>query len=97
MSAETLSSTVKILDPHGMHMRPADLFVRTARKFPQCKVELVKDGQRVDGTSILEIMTLAVMYGSEVTIEVTGPDASAAMEALVQAVERGFNDPKPTA
>lgn len=96
MSQAPLSRQVRITDPHGMHMRPADIFVRTARRF-ECSVHLIKDGNRVDGTSILEIMTLAVHQGSELTIETCGKDAAAALDALAELIERGFSDNKAAA
>lgn len=99
MGEQILTKTVTVNDPHGMHMRPADLFVRKARSF-RCKITLVKDGNRVDGTSILDIMTLAVVYGSQLTIEACGQDADQALEALGQLIESGFSElhadpPKP--
>lgn len=99
MGENTRSITVTVNDPHGMHMRPADLFVRKARGF-RCKITLIKDGNRVDGTSILDIMTLAVSFGSQLTIEACGQDADQALEVLGQLIESGFpelQEPKPDA
>jgi phosphotransferase system HPr (HPr) family protein len=87
MSEVVVTRLVVINDPHGMHMRPADLFSRTARGF-NCKVWLNKDGYKVDGTSILDIMTLAVVHKSELTIECVGPDAEKAIEVLAEVIQR---------
>ena len=50
------------------------------------------DRQRVDGKSLLSILTLGVQQGSEITIEAVGHDAEAALEALVRLIERGFGN-----
>jgi phosphocarrier protein len=93
--SEIVTRVVTINDPHGMHMRPADLFARTARGF-NCKVYLVKEGYKVDGTSILDIMTLAVVHKSELTIECHGPEAAKAIEVLAEVIQRVPKpDPEP--
>lgn len=70
-------------------MRPAYMFAETATKFGS-SVEVVKDETRIDGKSVLSILTLGAAQGSEVQIEATGDDAQAAVDALVQLVESGF-------
>lgn len=70
-------------------MRPAYMFAETAAKFGS-SVEVVKDETRIDGKSVLSILTLGAAQGSEVQIEATGEDAQTAVDALVQLVESGF-------
>lgn len=70
-------------------MRPAYMFAETAAKFGS-SIELVKDETRIDGKSVLSILTLGAAQGSEVQIEATGEDSQAAVAALVQLVESGF-------
>lgn len=70
-------------------MRPAYMFAETAAKFGS-SVEVVKDETRIDGKSVLSILTLGAAQGSEVQIEATGQDAEAAVKALVHLVESGF-------
>ena len=89
MCEKIVASTVTVNNEQGLHLRPADLFVRRANEF-ECAVALEKDGNRVDGKSILEIVTLGAECGSQVRITTHGPDAEEAMEALVELVERGF-------
>jgi phosphocarrier protein HPr len=76
-------------DPVGLHLRPAQLFVQLANRFP-CEIEVVRDTLRVDGKSILHMMTLAAEPGTELVIEAGGPDAQAAVEALARFVENDF-------
>ncbi len=77
MNGETLRSTVTITNPNGFHMRPATLFSQLASQF-QSMVTVWKGNQRINGKSPLELMLLAAELGTELTLEVTGPDAGAA-------------------
>jgi phosphocarrier protein len=65
----------------GLHARPAASFVRASEQFSS-EVRLVKDGMRVNGKSILAILTLAAERGSEVVLEVDGEDEHEAMALL---------------
>lgn len=70
-------------------MRPAYLFVSTAAKF-ESKIEVVKDDIRIDGKSVLDILTLGATQGTQVTLEATGSDAEEAIAALEDLVASGF-------
>jgi phosphotransferase system HPr (HPr) family protein len=91
MGEQTVSRRVVVTNPQGLHARPADLFVKTASRFA-AKVEVVKGHERVDGKSILAILTLASVQGTELVIEATGQDAQAAVDALAQLVAQNFSD-----
>jgi phosphocarrier protein len=67
------------------------MFARTASRFSS-SIEVVKGGERVDGKSILSILTLVAEQGTELSIEANGPDAQDALRALVELVERGFEE-----
>ncbi len=71
----------------GLHARPAADFVRLAEKY-ESKVRLAKDGMWVNGKSILAILTLAAEQGTELVVEVTGPDEQEAFEALKARLEQ---------
>ncbi|MBM3953312.1 MAG: HPr family phosphocarrier protein [Planctomycetes bacterium] len=75
----------------GLHLRPADMLAREARRW-RSRVEVIANRQRVDGKSILDVMTLAVESGSRVAIEVTGPDASEALDAIGGLFARNFDE-----
>ncbi len=83
--------TVTIINRQGLHVRPADMFVKRAIGF-QSKIEVVKGNERVDGKSILAILMLAADAGTELRLEATGPDAEAALDALVELVSQKFNE-----
>ncbi len=62
-------------------MRPAYLFAETAAKFDS-KIELIKDDIRIDGKSVLSILTLGATQGTSVSVEATGTDAVDAIKTL---------------
>ena len=83
---------VVVNNPQGLHARPADLFVKTASRFAS-RVNVNKiDGEVVDGKSILSILTLAAVQGTELVIQADGLDAEAAADALVVLFEDDFAD-----
>ncbi|MFM8733743.1 MAG: HPr family phosphocarrier protein [Pirellulales bacterium] len=88
---ETVSREVVVANTQGLHARPADLLAREARKW-QSRIELVSDAQRVDGKSILDLLTLAAEAGTRLVVEATGPDARQALEAIGSLFERRFNE-----
>lgn len=65
------------------------MFARLASRF-EARIDLIKDGQRVNGKSILDILMLAATWGTNLTIEASGGDAAEAVEALAGLVERTF-------
>jgi phosphotransferase system HPr (HPr) family protein len=89
MSESTVSRKVVVTNPQGLHARPADQFVKLASRFAS-RVELVKGHERVDGKSILSLLTLAATEGTQLSIEVTGSDAEQALEALADLVAHNF-------
>lgn len=91
MSGTTLARHVKVSTPHGLHARPADLIVRLASKF-QSRVELLYGDRRVDGKSILDILTLGAASGTTLAIEATGEDAELALEAISKLIESDFSE-----
>lgn len=70
----------------GLHARPASSFVQLAERFLS-EIRLVKDGMRVNGKSILAILTLAASKGSVVGLEVYGVDEREAFESLRRKLE----------
>jgi phosphocarrier protein HPr len=76
----------------GLHARPAALFVQTAARFKDTRVEVVKNGTARDAKSILSVLTLGVGQGTEITVRAEGPQAEAAVAALADLVERDFDE-----
>jgi len=74
-------------------MRPAYLLAETAAMF-QSDIELVKDDIRVDGKSVLGILTLGAAQGTKVLVEAAGVDAGDAIKKLKTLLESGFPSAK---
>lgn len=89
MSGQIHSATVTVVNPQGLHMRPAYLFAETAARF-QSQIEVIKDDLRIDGKSVLSILTLAATAGTTLELVGRGPDAFDAVEALAGLVRSGF-------
>jgi len=92
MSGESLRLSVTITNPQGLHMRPLQAFVETAGRF-QSSVFVTRDGgERVNGKSLLNLLTMAAEEGTVVHLEVSGPDCKEALDALVEALNRTYSD-----
>ena len=78
-----------IVNPEGLHARPAARIVRLANSFA-AEIELAKDGLDVNGKSIMGVMMLAAEEGSTIKVRAEGPDADQAIEALKQLVAGKF-------
>jgi phosphocarrier protein len=81
----------KIVNPLGMHARPAAEFVKVASRF-KAKVDVQRDSLSVNGKSIMGVMMLAAEQGSSLRIRAEGADAEAALDALCALVAAGFNE-----
>jgi len=76
-----IKETITILNENGLHALPASRFVKLAEKFTS-KVEIIKDGIKVSGKSIMGILTLASEKGAKVTLICNGKDEKEAFNAL---------------
>ena len=83
--------TIPIENKTGIHARPASIFVQTATKF-KSKVQLQAKGKTVDAKSILMIMSMGLVKGTEITIVADGPDEAEAVKALKDLVASKFGE-----
>ncbi len=70
-----------IKNDHGLHARPAALFVQTAAKF-KSNVDIESHGKRVNGKSILSILSLGLNKNDLIKLIVSGPDDKTAFDQL---------------
>lgn len=82
---------VEIVNRLGLHMRPAEKFVRLALQY-QAEVRVVHNGNEYNGKSILDLTSLAAECGTRLEVEARGADAEAAVEALVGLVSARFHE-----
>ena len=84
-------ATTTIENKTGIHARPASLFVQTASKF-KSKVQIKAKGKTVDAKSILMIMSMGLVKGTEITISADGEDEKEAVNTLKDLVDAKFNE-----
>ena len=85
---ERLESEIVVNNPHGLHVRPAAVFVQIANKFDSV-VQLESNGELVEGKSIIAILSLGVNKGATVKLVVDGLDANEAFDELKNFLEKG--------
>ena len=86
-----IQKEVTILNKLGLHARPAAMFVRVANKH-RAEIWVEKDGEQVNGKSIMGLMMLAAGQGSRLLITAEGADAQGALQELQELVERRFDE-----
>jgi phosphocarrier protein HPr len=80
-----------IINKLGIHARPAALFVKTANRFA-AEIFVEKDGEKINGKSIMGLMMLAAGPGSKLILYVRGDDAQQAIVELEALVQRKFDE-----
>jgi phosphocarrier protein len=96
MSAEATAPRVvslEIVNRLGLHARAAALVVKATQGF-DAEVTIAKDGQVVNGRSIMGIMMLAAEQGSRIEVTAQGPQAGEVLDAIRALVAARFNEPE---
>jgi phosphocarrier protein HPr len=86
-----IKKNVTIINKLGLHARAAVKFVNLANRFSS-SVRIEKRGDEIDGKSILGILTLAAVQGSEITLTISGKDEQAALDALSALIQDRFSE-----
>jgi phosphocarrier protein len=86
-----LTRDFRVSNRLGLHARPAAKFVQTANRF-SCDIFVEKDGQKINGKSIISLLVLSAGLGSKLTVSAQGDDASEALAELALLVEKGFEE-----
>jgi phosphocarrier protein HPr len=87
----TACETLEIENELGMHARAATKFVQTANKH-KSDITVEKDGQTVNGKSIMGVLMLVASKGTKITVRAVGDDADAALLHLSQLVRDKFGE-----
>lgn len=88
---EAIVRELIISNQSGLHARPAAAFVKMANTF-QADIIVTKDGDSVNGKSIMGLMTLAAAKGTRLIIETNGDDAESAADAIQSLIEGKFGE-----
>jgi phosphocarrier protein len=88
---EAVSKTLEIKNKLGLHARAAALLVQTINKF-EAEVTIAKDGQTVDGRSIMGVLTLAATQGSTIHVEAKGREADSVLAAVEKLIDQKFHE-----
>jgi len=86
-----LERQVTIINRLGLHARAAAKFVKLANRF-KASVRIEKDGNMIDGKSILGILTLAAVQGTKIKLRISGEDEESAMKALTGLIKNRFEE-----
>ena len=84
-----IKKRLEIKNKLGLHARAAVKFVNLANRFGS-SIKIIKDGSEVDGKSVLGILTLAAVQGSEIQLNVSGKDEKMALQALSDLIDAKF-------
>jgi len=90
-STDTLSKAFTIKNKLGLHARAAAVFVQLTNKFSS-EIKLIKDGYEVNGKSILGILSLAAIQGTELNVVAIGKDAGEVLSEVGKLIESGFGE-----
>lgn len=85
--------TVPIINKLGLHARASAKFVSTAARY-QSHIDVTKDGTTVNGKSIMGVMMLAANKGSELTLQIDGPDEAELEKAITTLINNRFGEPE---
>jgi len=90
-TATSVKKELVVANKLGIHARPAAMFVKTANQF-DCNVFVEKDGETVNGKSIMGLMMLAAGPGSKIRIQADGEDAAKAVTEIEALLKRKFDE-----
>jgi phosphocarrier protein len=89
--SQKIEKEITIINRLGLHARPAAMFVRIATRY-RSEVWVEKEGEKINGKSIMGLMMLAAGQGSKLTILCEGPDADKVIEELEDLIQKKFNE-----
>jgi phosphocarrier protein HPr len=90
-STQKAEKDIPVINRLGLHARPAAMFVRIASRY-RCEVWVAKEGEEVNGKSIMGLMMLAAGQGSKLRLRCEGPDAEKALADLEELINARFHE-----
>jgi phosphocarrier protein len=89
--SQKIEKDIPIINRLGLHARPAAMFVRISSRY-RAEVWVSKEGEEVNGKSIMGLMMLAAGQGSKLHVRCEGPDADKAMAELEELINARFHE-----
>ena len=86
-----LSKTLKVVNPSGLHLRPAGVLSQTAMKF-KSDITIECGEKKIIAKSVLNVMAAGIKCGTEITLICDGEDEAAALETLTTAIASGLGE-----
>ena len=90
-AGEKVEKEITIVNRLGLHARPAAMFVRVVSRF-RCEIWVAKEGEEINGKSIMGLMMLAAGQGSKLRVRAEGPDAAEAVKEIEQLIQSRFSE-----
>ena len=84
-----VSKTLKVVNPSGLHLRPAGVLSQTSMKF-KSDIIIEAGEKRIVAKSVLNVMAAGIKSGTEITLICDGPDEKEALETVARAIEDGL-------
>ena len=86
-----VSQKVRIINPTGLHLRPAGTLCKEALRY-QSSVKFEYESIKANAKSVLSVLGACVKYGDEITLICEGPDEEMALANIVALIESGFGE-----
>ena len=90
-SQEKITREITILNRLGLHARPSAMFVKICNRF-KSEIWVEKDGEQINGKSIMGLMMLAAGQGSKLVVTCEGSDAEKALQEIEELILRRFDE-----
>ena len=90
-SSQKVCKEVTVLNRLGLHARPSAMFVKVCNRH-KCDIWVERDGEQVNGKSIMGLMMLAAGQGSKLRITCEGADSDSAMQEIEELIQRRFDE-----
>ena len=86
-----VSKTLKVVNPSGLHLRPAGVLSQTSMKF-KSDIIIEAGEKRIVAKSVLNVMAAGIKSGTEITLICDGPDEKEGLETVARAIEDGLGE-----
>ncbi len=86
-----VSRTLKVVNPSGLHLRPAGVLSQTAMKF-KSDITIECGEKKIVAKSVLNVMAAGIKCGTEINVVCDGEDEEEALKALSEAIESGLGE-----